>query len=518
MQTIRQAFILLRQNPLLSTIFILGTAFAITMIMAIVITWQMKYADIEPEVNRNRSLYISKMHLQGKENKGWNNYTACSPAFMKDCVQPLPEVEACTAFVPATVALVSMPDGTNAVKVDAMETDPGFWKVFRMQFVAGRGFDDSDRGGDVSAIVVAASVARKLFGTTDAVGKTVLLNRNEARICGVVKDVSVIAKDAYAQVWRMYPAKLQDTIGCAVRIINATGGYTRVFRMKEDAGRPFAAMPVGNDVTSGNYVMLSEGTADYYKERVPGFSLDTPLSWYGDTANVVTQCGMIGSFRSYRYGADAKWAFRRIDENVIRTELQDYEAQIVFRVKENMDSSDYRSKFLKEIAPHLDTDNMFIADVAPYTEQQYQFEVMKGDVDKVNTQTVVVVFLLVNVFLGLIGTFWFRTRRRRNEIALRLAMGSTKKQIFCLLMGEGLLLLTLVALPAMIVCYNVGIAEFTMGHTELITTWPVEWSFLRFLLGSLGAWLLIALMVVIGIWFPARQAIKIQPAEALHEE
>ncbi len=35
MQTIRQAFILLRQNPLLSTIFILGTAFAITMIMAI---------------------------------------------------------------------------------------------------------------------------------------------------------------------------------------------------------------------------------------------------------------------------------------------------------------------------------------------------------------------------------------------------------------------------------------------------------------------------------------------------
>lgn len=57
-----------------------------------------------------------------------------------------------------------------------------------------------------------------------------------------------------------------------------------------------------------------------------------------------------------------------------------------------------------------------------------------------------------------------------------------------------------------------------MGHTELITTWPVKWSFLRFLLGSLGAWLLIALMVVIGIWFPARQAIKIQPAEALHEE
>ena len=161
---------------------------------------------------------------------------------------------------------------------------------------------------------------------------------------------------------------------------------------------------------------------------------------------------------------------------------------------------------------------MFIADVAPYTEQQLQFEVMRGDTDKVNTQTVVVLFLLVNVFLGLIGTFWFRTRRRRSEIALRLAMGSTKGQVFRLLMGEGLLLLALVTIPAMIVCYDVGIAEWKIGRTELISTWPVEWSFIRFMLGTAGAWILIALMIVVGIWFPARKATKIEPAEALHEE
>ncbi|WP_288324337.1 hypothetical protein [uncultured Phocaeicola sp.] len=31
-------------------------------------------------------------------------------------------------------------------------------------------------------------------------------------------------------------------------------------------------------------------------------------------------------------------------------------------------------------------------------------------------------------------------------------------------------------------------------------------------------WLLMALMIVFGIWMPATQAMKIQPAEALHEE
>lgn len=206
MQTIRQAFILLRQNPLLSTISILGTAFAITMIMAIVITWQTKYADTEPEVNRSRCLYYSALHVSSKQYANQHSYGAPSAALMKECIQPLPEVEACTAFNAAQVALVSLSDGSNRMKVDALNTDPGFWKVFGMRFIAGSGFTEADWGGDVRSVVVCASVARKLFGTTDAVGQQILLDRQLSRIAGVVKDVSVTAKDAYAQVWSMYNA------------------------------------------------------------------------------------------------------------------------------------------------------------------------------------------------------------------------------------------------------------------------------------------------------------------------
>lgn len=305
----------------------------------------------------------------------------------------------------------------------------------------------------------------------------------------------------------------QDTIGVNARLVNATGGYTKVFRFREDAARPFAGMPAG-----GEHVMLSEEAVNSFRKRMPTFSLDTPLSYYGDSTTKVRQEGVIGAFRSYRYGKDARWYFFRQDENLIKKNYADEYAQIVFRVKPAADSGDFRANFIKEIAPRLDTDNLFVADAVPYTEQQLQFEVMNGDTDKVNTQAIVVLFLLVNVFLGLIGTFWFRTRRRRGEIALRLAMGSTKAQVFRLLTGEGLLLLALVTIPAMIICFNVGLAEFTIGRTELISTWLVEWGFGRFMLGSLAAWLLIAAMVTVGICFPAWQAMKIQPAEALHEE
>lgn len=223
MYIIRQTFTLLRQNLLLSIISILGTAFAITMIMAIVITGQTKYSNLEPEVNRSSCLYFSAMHLHSKDNNN-NNWGECSPAFMKACVMPLKEVAVCTAFSSPDIALVSMADGSNRVKVDLKKSDPGFWKIFRFRFLNGHGFTEEDRISGTKAVVISASVARKVFGKTDVSGQNILLNREAARICGVVKDVSVTAKDAYAQVWTMYPSSYLNITSES----NYVGGMTVV--------------------------------------------------------------------------------------------------------------------------------------------------------------------------------------------------------------------------------------------------------------------------------------------------
>lgn len=201
---IRQSFTNLRQNPLLSVISIAGTAFAITMIMSIVITWQTKYADFAPEVNRNRSLYVMAMHIYNEKNQNQQSYSFASPAFLKECVLPLKGIEAATAFSGTSGALVSLTDGSNRLKVDRKLTDAGFWKVFEPRFLEGRGFSEEECVGSAKGVVVAASVARKLFGKTEVVGQQMLLNRESVRIVGVVEDVSVAAKDAYAQVWAPY--------------------------------------------------------------------------------------------------------------------------------------------------------------------------------------------------------------------------------------------------------------------------------------------------------------------------
>ena len=129
-QLFAQVWELVRNQPLLTCISVLGTAFAITMIMVIVIVWQTKYADLAPEVNRSRCLYISAVGVQQKDNKSYGGYSSCSPAFMKRCVEGVPGVEACTAFSPATDALVSLSDGGSPMegsvsrRTSAIQTPP----------------------------------------------------------------------------------------------------------------------------------------------------------------------------------------------------------------------------------------------------------------------------------------------------------------------------------------------------------------------------------------------------------
>lgn len=174
-------------------------------------------------------------------------------------------------------------------------------------------------------------------------------------------------------------------------------------------------------------------------------------------------------------------------------------------------SAGFAERFVSEMGSQLQVAPFYLFNVESYGEQKRRGDAEAGITSYVKSVRMVVVFFIVNVFLGLMGTFWFRARHRRSEIGLRLAMGSSCGGIRWLLIGEGLLLLTLASVPGIVLCANLVVAELTF-------TQSTDAGMLRFILCLLVTWCLMALMVMAGIWFPARQAMKIQPAEALHEE
>ena len=79
-QLIRQTIELLRHNVLLSVISILGTAFAICLIMVMVIAWQVKYRGAPPETNLERTMFIKSFTVRLTSQNGWYTSWYCTPA------------------------------------------------------------------------------------------------------------------------------------------------------------------------------------------------------------------------------------------------------------------------------------------------------------------------------------------------------------------------------------------------------------------------------------------------------
>ena len=183
--------------------------------------------------------------------------------------------------------------------------------------------------------------------------------------------------------------------------------------------------------------------------------------------------------------------------------------ELCVRVKENMDK-DFIARLKADSESQYRIGNIYIADIRSFTDirRSYQQSMM----NELRNYTVGMAFLMLNIFLGLLGTFWFRTQQRRGEIALHKAMGATDGAVFGRLMSEGLFLLLMVTVPAVII--DVLLAHFELNSWRNGTT--LEWPRMAFC--AAATFVLIAAMIGIGIDIPARRAMKVQPAEALHDE
>jgi putative ABC transport system permease protein len=180
-----------------------------------------------------------------------------------------------------------------------------------------------------------------------------------------------------------------------------------------------------------------------------------------------------------------------------------------FRVKEEADTPDFLSRFRQEMGPQLRVGNLYVEDIVPVSKDRDAH--LSSNLSELYTYLTVSAFFLVNAFLAILGTFWFRTQERTEEMAVRLVVGSRPSQLMALLMGEGLLLVTLAYIPALIVAY-------ILGENDLLATYPVEWSVARFLVSSALTYVLLAAITTFSIGFPARRAMRLNPAVALHGE
>lgn len=212
-QYIKQAWYTLRENRLVSIISIAGTAISIAMIMITVLVFQIQFASFAPENNRDRMLYV-KDGTEVKNSGSWNRGNMSVEA-ARECFYSLKLPEAVSAYAFGSKPL-SVP-GRRMYKTYAVTyTDPAFWKIFSFRFLEGKPFTEADFQSAIPRLVLSESTARKLYGTTNVVGKQVMVDLDEYTICGVVEDVSRAASTAFGDVWIPYATNsiLVNDVSC----------------------------------------------------------------------------------------------------------------------------------------------------------------------------------------------------------------------------------------------------------------------------------------------------------------
>ena len=127
--------------------------------------------------------------------------------------------------------------------------------------------------------------------------------------------------------------------------------------------------------------------------------------------------------------------YKLVDENKVAEE-GDWVGEglnTFIRVKPGADGAAFAADFRKEMEQQLRVGNIYLKDVFPMSHYRDQF--LERWLDQVRLYVAGIAFFLLNVLLGVVGTFWYRTQQRSAEIGLRMAMGAPARHILAI--GEG---------------------------------------------------------------------------------
>ena len=197
----KQAWNLMKQNKLFTGIYVVGTALSIAMTMTVFIVLYVKFAPIYPEYNRDRTLVLKHV-VRTNKDKSSGQWGGDMSHKMRDMLCELPHLDKIgTTFKVDRGFTVTVPQSMAVMEVSSILTDKEYWEVFTFQFVTGRPFTEAEVNTDLSVVILSESMAKRLTGSAETVGKFILVNGKEHQICGVVKDASTITSVTSADIY-----------------------------------------------------------------------------------------------------------------------------------------------------------------------------------------------------------------------------------------------------------------------------------------------------------------------------
>lgn len=199
---------------------------------------------------------------------------------------------------------------------------------------------------------------------------------------------------------------------------------------------------------------------------------------------------------------------------------------VCFRVKPGTPEQQFISDFRKDMTKQLRIGNFYLRDIQSFQSLKEDIDYVFGMTNEVRLRVALMLFFLLNIALGIIGTFWFRNQTRRGEIGLRMAVGSSRTMLQWQFILEALILLTIAVLPAIIINFGIVGADLIQLRMDTMIEYKtvkgslyiIQNAPLRFLITNLITYVFLAIIVGLSAWIPAHRASKTHPVDALRDE
>ena len=182
----------MRQNKLFTSIYVAGTGLSIAFTMVLFIIYYVKFAPVYPEYNRDRTLVINNMAVAEKGAEKWNSCNTGASPRIAELVKGLPHLDQVGMAMMNSWAgsTVLLPNSNEQLEVIPGMVDAGFWKVFTFRFLNGKPFDEASVEAELPIAILSESLAKRIFASTDVVGKYFSYDGKDMQVVGVVADVT----------------------------------------------------------------------------------------------------------------------------------------------------------------------------------------------------------------------------------------------------------------------------------------------------------------------------------------
>lgn len=285
---------------------------------------------------------------------------------------------------------------------------------------------------------------------------------------------------------------------------NVTPEFFRLFRVKTPDGKPVDELIAGVH----HALAVSEEMADIFYHGENAIGRKVTYSGQSDSYRIAA---VTSSFRTYEYDRPEPCFFQCMDGDIFNRLVSSFgapEAHLCVRMKKAY-TQEEMNHFLETMGDRLTVNNLYVYGVRSLAS--FRSNMLRYNDRENKNKIALMSFMLVNVFFGIIGTFWVRMQNRRGEIGLRMALGANRITLEKYMYMEGLSLLFL-TLPFII------LLAANLVYIGYLDTYRLPLSIGRLFITFGFTYLLMGGMICFGIWFPTRKSVRMAPADALHYE